>query len=145
MFLLDNVSLTSSSIVSSFWFGTISFLTDAWESSCSSFNYLTAVAVIVGHCCDFLFYNRCLETHLFPLQGSCEAAARSFGCLGGFLEDEERREHCESTFDFVTHIFCHPCALCQEGREVRRRLPHPGFSAKPVRFMLPPGDQTMGR
>ncbi|XP_049342715.1 cell number regulator 8-like [Solanum verrucosum] len=93
----------------------------------------------------FSYPNRTAIRQRFNLEGNCEAVTSSCGCHGGFVEDEERREHCESTCDFLTHIFCHPCALCQEGRELRRRLPHPGFNAKPVRFMMPPGDQTMGR
>uniref|UniRef100_A0A3Q7IMK6 Cell number regulator 8 n=1 Tax=Solanum lycopersicum TaxID=4081 RepID=A0A3Q7IMK6_SOLLC len=93
----------------------------------------------------FSYPSRTAIRQRFNLEGNCEAATRSCGCHGGFVEDEERREHCESTCDFLTHIFCHPCALCQEGRELRRRLPHPGFNSKPVRFMMPPGDQTMGR
>ncbi|CAN4109626.1 unnamed protein product [Withania somnifera] len=93
----------------------------------------------------FSYPSRTAIRQRFNLEGNCEAVTRSCGCYGGFAEDEERREQCESTCDFATHIFCHPCALCQEGRELRRRLPHPGFNAKPVRFMMPPGDQTMGR
>lgn len=54
-------------------------------------------------------------------------------------------EQCESACDFATHIFCHACALCQEGREVRRRVPHPGFNTHPVLVMIPPGEQSMGR
>lgn len=81
----------------------------------------------------------------FNLEGSCEALNRSCGCCGSFLEDEVQREQCESVCDFATHFFCHPCALCQEGRELRRRLPHPGFNAKQVLVMIPPNDQTMGR
>ncbi|RVW39823.1 Cell number regulator 8 [Vitis vinifera] len=77
--------------------------------------------------------------------GSCEAFARSCGCCGSFVEDELQREHCETACDFATHVFCHACALCQEGRELRRRLPHPGFNAQPVLVMIPPGEQTMGR
>ncbi|PON69251.1 PLAC8 motif-containing protein [Parasponia andersonii] len=78
-------------------------------------------------------------------QGSCEALHRSFGCCGSFVEDEVQREQCETACDFATHIFCHPCALCQEGRELRRQLPHPGFNAQPVMVMIPPTEQTMGR
>ncbi|KAK9265705.1 hypothetical protein L1049_001675 [Liquidambar formosana] len=77
--------------------------------------------------------------------GSCEALNRSCGCCGSFVEDELQREQCESACDFATHVFCHLCALCQEGRELRRRLPHPGFNAQPVLVMIPPGEQTMGR
>ncbi|KAF5737563.1 hypothetical protein HS088_TW13G00448 [Tripterygium wilfordii] len=77
--------------------------------------------------------------------GSCEALNRSCGCCGSCVEDELQRELFESTCDLTTHICCHPCALCQEGREIRRRLPHPGFSAQPVLVMIPPGEQSMGR
>ncbi|KAF5953818.1 hypothetical protein HYC85_006674 [Camellia sinensis] len=79
------------------------------------------------------------------LEGSCEALHRSCGCCGSFVEDEMQREHCELACDSVTHFFCHACALCQEGRELRRRLPHPGFNAQPILIMIPPGEQTMGR
>lgn len=78
-------------------------------------------------------------------QGSCEALNRSCGCCGSYLENEEQREHYELACDFATHVFCHVCALCQEGRELRRRVPHPGFNAQPVLVMIPPGEQTMGR
>lgn len=82
----------------------------------------------------------------FNLEGSCEALARSCGCCGSFIEDEVQREQCETACDLATHVFCHACALCQEGREVRRRLPHPGFNTQPpVLVMIPPGEQTMGR
>ena len=37
--------------------------------------------------------------------------------------DEEQLEQAEIACDFATHVCCHPCALCQEGRELRRRLP----------------------
>ncbi|KAB1223909.1 Cell number regulator 8 [Morella rubra] len=77
--------------------------------------------------------------------GSSEALHRSCGCCGSFLEDESQREQCESACDFATHVFCHPCALCQEGRELRRRLPHPGFNAQTFLVMIPPVEQTMGR
>ncbi|KAG6427407.1 hypothetical protein SASPL_111651 [Salvia splendens] len=78
----------------------------------------------------------------FNLEGSI---ARSCGCCGSLVEDEVQREKCETACDFATHVFCHACALCQEGREIRRRLPHPGFNAQPVLVMIPPGEQTMGR
>ncbi|KAK2977579.1 hypothetical protein RJ640_007215 [Escallonia rubra] len=103
---------------------------------------LEATTVVAGIwlclCLGFVFQN--MET-----QGSCEALSRSCGCCGSLIEDELQREQCESACDLATHIFCHTCALCQEGREVRRRLPHPGFNAQPVLVMLPPGEQKMGR
>jgi hypothetical protein len=78
-------------------------------------------------------------------QGSCEALNRSCGCCGSFVKDDLQREQCESACDFATHVFCHTCALCQEGREIRRRVLHPGFNAQPVLVMIPPGEQSMGR
>lgn len=89
--------------------------------------------------------NRTAIRRRFNLEGSCEAFTRSCGCCGCFIEDDVQREHCETACDFATHVFCHACALCQEGREVRRRLPHPGFNAQPVLIMIPPAEQTMGR
>ncbi|MBA0734767.1 hypothetical protein Gogos_018661 [Gossypium gossypioides] len=78
-------------------------------------------------------------------KGSCEALHRSCGCCGSCVEDELQREQCELTCDLATHVLCHPCAVCQEGREIRRRLHHPGFNAQPVFTMVPPGEQTMAR
>ncbi|KAL3569473.1 hypothetical protein D5086_029363 [Populus alba] len=90
-----------------------------------------------------------LLEHLQPTAchtlGSCEALNRSCGCCGSFVEDDLQREQCESACDFATHFFCHTCALCQEGREIRRRVLHPGFNAQPVLVMIPPGEQSMGR
>lgn len=103
---------------------------------------------------QFLYYLLCYEKdnqflyELFVVlgnQGSCEALNRSCGCCGSFLEDEVQREQCESVCDLATHVFCHVCALCQEGRELRRRAPHPGFNAQPVLVMIPPEEQNMGR
>ncbi|KAK4481074.1 hypothetical protein RD792_011944 [Penstemon davidsonii] len=82
----------------------------------------------------------------FNLEGSCEAVTRCCGVSLDFVEDEAHREQCETACDFATHVFCHACALCQEGREIRRRIPHPGFNTTqpPVFVMIPPGGQTMG-
>jgi len=91
------------------------------------------------------YHSRTEIRRRFNLEGSCEALNRSCGCCGSFLEDEEQREHYELACDFATHVCCHVCALCQEGRELRRRVPHPGFNAQPVLVMIPPGEQTMGR
>ncbi|XP_049407324.1 cell number regulator 8 [Solanum stenotomum] len=93
----------------------------------------------------FTYPSRTAIRRKFNLEGSCEAFNRSSGCCGSFVEDEVQREQCESICDFATHFFCHPCALCQEGRELRRRLPHPGFNAQQVLVMIPPNEQTMGR
>ncbi|MCD7462813.1 hypothetical protein HAX54_049396 [Datura stramonium] len=93
----------------------------------------------------FTYPSRTAIRRKFNLEGSCEALNRSCGCCGSFIEDEMQREQCESVCDFATHFFCHTCALCQEGRELRRRLPHPGFNAQQVLVMIPPGEQAMGR
>ena len=94
----------------------------------------------------FSYPSRTAIRRKFNLEGSCEALNRSCGgCCGSFLEDEVQREQCETAFDLATHVFCHACALCQEGRELRRRLPHPGFNAQPVLVMIPPMEQSVGR
>lgn len=91
----------------------------------------------------FAARNRTAMRHKFNLQGGCEAFQNSCGCCGSMGDEDQ--EQCEAFCDVGTHLFCHPCALCQEGREVRRRLPHPGFNAQPVLVMIPPGEQAMGR
>ncbi|XP_071728478.1 cell number regulator 8-like [Rutidosis leptorrhynchoides] len=77
------------------------------------------------------------------LEGNWESMRKS--CGGCCDMDEEQLDQAEVAGDFATHVCCHPCALCQEGREIRRRLPHPGFGAQPMLVMIPPGEQTMGR
>nr|KJB16644.1 hypothetical protein B456_002G249400 [Gossypium raimondii] len=93
----------------------------------------------------FSYATRTAIRRKFNLEGSCEALHRSCGCCGSCVEDELQREQCELTCDLATHVLCHPCAVCQEGREIRRRLHHPGFNAQPVFTMVPPGEQTMAR
>ncbi|KAJ7523552.1 hypothetical protein O6H91_18G054100 [Diphasiastrum complanatum] len=89
----------------------------------------------------FSFPMRSAIRRRFNLQGNGEAFARSVGC-SGMVESEESRERCDSACDFAVHFCCHPCSLCQEGREVRRRFPHPGFT-RPFQSMLPPSEQVM--
>ncbi|KAG8376528.1 hypothetical protein BUALT_Bualt09G0072800 [Buddleja alternifolia] len=107
--------------------------------------YLIGNALFGSNCLApwFSYPIRTAIRRKFNLEGSCEALVRSCGCCGSFVEDEIQREQCETACDFATHIFCHACALCQEGREVRRRLPHPGFNAQQVLVMIPPGGQAM--
>ncbi|RZC56208.1 hypothetical protein C5167_015065 [Papaver somniferum] len=64
------------------------------------------------------------------LQGSFEAVKRSCGCCESLIEDEDQLEQCESSCDLATHLFCHACSLCQEGRELCRGMPHPGFNGQ---------------
>ncbi|KAL8149871.1 hypothetical protein AgCh_006763 [Apium graveolens] len=112
-----------------------------------SFLYVVGKSLFGGNCLApwFSYPTRSAIRRKFNLEGSCEALSRSCGCCGGMIEDEAQREQCESACDFATHVFCHPCAICQEGRELRRRLPHPGFNAQPVLVMIPPAEQSMGR
>ncbi|KAE9447915.1 hypothetical protein C3L33_20184, partial [Rhododendron williamsianum] len=72
------------------------------------------------------------------MHGGCEALNRSYGCWKCCLEQEE-------CYDIFIHLFCHACALCQEARELHRRLPDPGFNSQPLLVTIPPGQQTMGR
>ncbi|KAF7113486.1 hypothetical protein RHSIM_RhsimUnG0115500 [Rhododendron simsii] len=71
-------------------------------------------------------------------QGRCEALNRSYGCWKCCLEHED-------CYDIFIHLFCHACALCQEARELHRRLPDPGFNSQPLLVTIPSGQQTMGR
>ncbi|KAI4300249.1 hypothetical protein L6164_033646 [Bauhinia variegata] len=109
--------------------------------------YMIGNSCFGGNCLApwFSYPSRTAIRRKFNLEGTCEAFNRSCGCCGSCLEDELQREQCESVCDLATHVFCHACALCQEGRELRRRLPHPGFNAQPVLIMIPPSEQSMGR
>ncbi|OMO73515.1 hypothetical protein COLO4_27059 [Corchorus olitorius] len=121
----------------------------AFANHCLSYSglYLIGNSFFGWNCLApwFSYPTRTAIRRKFNLEGSFEALNRSCGCCGSCVEDEMQREQCESTCDFATHVLCHTCALCQEGRELRRRLPHPGFNAQPVLVMIPPGEQTMGR
>lgn len=79
-----------------------------------------------------------LRVNFLNKQGGCEALNRSYGCWKCCLEQEE-------CYDIFIHLFCHACALCQEARELHRRLPDPGFNSQPLLVTIPPGQQTMGR
>ncbi|KAJ9554920.1 hypothetical protein OSB04_009534 [Centaurea solstitialis] len=91
----------------------------------------------------FSYPTRTTIRRKFNLEGNWESMSKS--CGGCCNVDEEQLEQAEMACDFATHVCCHPCALCQEGREIRRRLPHPGFGTQPMLVMIPPGDQTMAR
>ncbi|XP_022979164.1 cell number regulator 8-like [Cucurbita maxima] len=120
-----------------------------FANHCMSYSglYLIGTSFFGWNCLApwFTFPTRTAIRRMFNLEGNCEALHRSCGCCGLCVEDEVQREHCESVCDFATHVFCHTCALCQEGRELRRRMPHPGFNARPVLVMIPPAEQSMGR
>jgi Cys-rich protein (TIGR01571 family) len=82
----------------------------------------------------------------YNIEGNFESFARSSSCLSSLATDPEKLERLEIACDLATHYLCHQCALCQEGRELRRRELHPGFyAASPVFSMAPPSEQTMAR
>ncbi|XP_030926822.1 cell number regulator 8-like [Quercus lobata] len=120
-----------------------------FANHCSTYTALYLIGKIVfGWNClapCFSYNSRTAIRRRFNLEGSCEALHGTCGCCGSFVEDEVQREQCESACDFVTHVFCHQCSLCQEGREIRRRMPHPAFNAQPFLVMIPPVEQAMGR
>ncbi|KAF5773059.1 putative PLAC8 motif-containing protein [Helianthus annuus] len=91
----------------------------------------------------FSYPTRTAIRRKFNLQGNWEGMSKS--CGGCCDMEEEQLEQAELACDFATHVCCHPCALCQEGREIRRRVPHPGFGAQAMAVMIAPGGQTMGR
>lgn len=45
--------------------------------------------------------------------------------------------------DFVTHFFCHFCAICQEYREIRERAGGSGSHDLNLAVVIPPTTQTM--
>ncbi|EPS59953.1 hypothetical protein M569_14853, partial [Genlisea aurea] len=104
--------------------------------------------VLFGWNCLAPFYaysNRTSIRRQFNLEGNCETMARSCGCLETTVAamNDADREQWESGCDLAAHVLCHPCALCQEAREVRRKIPHPGLSLQPVIVMIPPAGQAM--
>jgi hypothetical protein len=91
----------------------------------------------------FSYPSRTALRRKFNLEGTGEQIANTFGCCGSVIDDDESRECCESVLDCAVHVLCHPCALCQESRELRRRLPHPAFSRPAYLPQAPPMEQHM--
>ncbi|GMH10089.1 hypothetical protein Nepgr_011930 [Nepenthes gracilis] len=108
---------------------------ETFTSNCMNYNALYLIGnYIFGWNCLAPWFSSRSRTALrrrFNLEGNLEAFSRTCGCC--------------RTCDLATHVFCHPCSLCQEGREIRRRLPHPAFHPQPILVMIPPSEQTMGR
>lgn len=79
--------------------------------------------------------------------GSRVALRRKYNLEGSgdccFTEsgDEESREGFNTFCDVFSHFVCHSCALCQEGRELRRRTRYPSY--QPYMPMTPPMEQSM--
>ncbi|GMH28682.1 hypothetical protein Nepgr_030525 [Nepenthes gracilis] len=122
---------------------------ETFTHHCMTYNalYLLGNCLFGWNCLApwFSYKTRTVLRRQFNLQGNFEALSRTCGCLGSILEDDLQREQCETMCDFATHFFCHPCSLCQEGREVRRRLPHAPFHAQPILVMVPPPELAMDR
>lgn len=62
----------------------------------------------------------------------------SCGCT---IENEDTKEKLDHMADFLTRIICHPCALCQETREIRRQKNI--LAIIPVSPLTPPFVQGM--
>ncbi|XP_047332416.1 cell number regulator 8 [Impatiens glandulifera] len=107
--------------------------------------YVLGTAIFGGNLLArwFSYPSRTAIRRKFNLEGNFESVVSSCGCCGSVVEDDVQREQWEMACDFATHVFCHACALCQEGREVRRRVPHPGLNLKPILVMIPPCEQFM--
>jgi Cys-rich protein (TIGR01571 family) len=75
----------------------------------------------------------------YNLEGDGDSCGRLLTCCGGTNEDN--RERCDSICDIFHHNLFHTCALCQEGRELRRRTLHPAY--QPYMPMTPPMEQHM--
>lgn len=90
----------------------------------------------------FSFPSRVALRRTFNLEGHGEAFVKAVGCYSGLINSEEGREQCDSMCDFGLHWCCHTCALCQEGREIRRKIAQHG--QRPNFYSLAaPAQQTM--
>eukprot|EP00246_Nothoceros_aenigmaticus_P000415 TRINITY_DN1061_c0_g1_i1.p1 TRINITY_DN1061_c0_g1~~TRINITY_DN1061_c0_g1_i1.p1 ORF type:complete len:227 (-),score=20.38 TRINITY_DN1061_c0_g1_i1:371-1051(-) len=107
--------------------------------------YFLGQVMFNGNCLApcFSYPSRTALRRKFNLLGNGEWMSNTFGCCTSRMESEEQRESCESVCDFGLHFLCHPCSLCQEAREVRRRVPHPGFFSTPYVPLSPPSEQAM--
>eukprot|EP00850_Spirogloea_muscicola_P016783 SM000139S00100 [mRNA] locus=s139:106595:117233:+ [translate_table: standard] len=79
----------------------------------------------------------------YNLQGQAEQIHQSSGCCGSWIAEASDRESCEAVCDCCVHYFCHPCALCQEGREIRRRIPATSGPAVVAAPLSAPQQQIM--
>ncbi|KAL2623492.1 hypothetical protein R1flu_003697 [Riccia fluitans] len=91
----------------------------------------------------FSFPSRSALRHSHNLEGCGESLVNATGCCSSLVQDEERLERCESVLDFAAHFCCHQCALCQEGREIRRRTVHPAHRPRYYMTTAPPAQQVM--
>ncbi|CAM6096353.1 unnamed protein product [Calypogeia fissa] len=118
---------------------------DSFMSHCMAYSSLFAMgnflfgANSLAPC--FSFPGRVAIRKAHNLQGHGENFVKSIGCCSGLINSEEDREHCDSFCDFTLHFCCHQCALCQEGREIRRRAAPRGQMRH--YYMAPPSQQTM--
>jgi Cys-rich protein (TIGR01571 family) len=108
---------------------------DDFSSSCCLYNglYFLSQALVNANClAPFLSYpTRTAIRQRFNLEGNVP----SEGCC--CFTSPEQREGLEQSADCLIHFWCHPCALCQEAREVRRRCPHPAPILAPVSTVAP--------
>lgn len=112
-----------------------------FNRACCLYNglYFLSVLVVQGNCLAPLMSctTRTAIRHRFNLEGNVPKE----GCC--CITSPEKRERLELCADCCLHFWCHPCALCQEAREVRRRCPYPAPVVAP-NFTVPPQVQVMG-
>lgn len=58
----------------------------------------------------------------YNLKGNYQGWKEATSCC--MTHSENTQENMEVACDCLLHYFCHPCALCQEARELRRRTPN---------------------
>jgi Cys-rich protein (TIGR01571 family) len=75
------------------------------------------------------------------LVGHGEHLANTLGCTS-LISSDESRERCDAFSDCALHICCHGLALCQEGREIRRRTAQ-GSQRAHYYTLAPPSQQSM--
>lgn len=118
---------------------------DSFISHCMAYTSLYAMGQFlfgasIAPC--FSFPSRIALRQVHNLEGHGENFVKAVGCCSGSIQSELEREHWDSFCDFALHICCHRCALCQEGREIRRRTAHTG--QRPHYYtMAAPSQQTM--
>lgn len=118
---------------------------DSFTSHCMSYTSLFAIGEFlfgfnIAPC--FSFPSRIAIRQVHNLEGHGENLVKSVGCCSGLIETEQDREQCDSFCDFALHVCCHRCALCQEGREIRRRTANPGHGPQ-YSMMAVPSQQAM--
>lgn len=112
-----------------------------FASHCMAYSslYMMGNFLFNGNCLApcFSFPSRTALRRSHNLEGHAESLVSSVGCCSGLIGTEEKREQLEALCDFGVHFCCHPCSLCQEGREIRRRTVHPAHGPQYYSMAVP--------